>query len=235
MKIKLLLIIFIALMPVLFFQCENESTSNGIYEEKTIEGTVYYQDTLLETPERKAPEADIYLHEDTVKNPYLYTIKANTEGKFELPYVLQKSTNYQIRGEFKADNVVYKGFISKTNDTGLKLLLTQETPLTTLKIKLKLSDQPFHNAKVYLFTNKELLAVHKDTSVNNITGYTLQDSSNSRGVVLFKNLNNDAGNKYYIFTKYNIGKDKYIDSTSISLSNTEGNLKVIKLTKLVNL
>ncbi|MFD2523096.1 hypothetical protein [Emticicia soli] len=235
MKKKLLLIIFVALMPILFFQCEDESTGSGIYEEKTIQGTVYYQDTLLETPEKKAPEADIYLHADTIKNPYLYAIKADAEGKFELPYVLQKNTNYQIRGELKADNIVYKGAIFKTKDTGLKLLLTQETPATTLKIKLKLSDQPFYNAKVYLFTNKELLAVHKDTSFNNVTGYTLQDSSNSRGVVLFKSLNNDEGNKYYIFTKYNIGKNKYLDSTSISLSNTQGNFKVIELTKSVNL
>jgi len=208
------------LTPLLAFSlilgCDKypESIEKNLYEVVEVNGEVYLQDTFKDQPETMtAPEAVIYLTTIESATPYLYSTKADKDGKFTLTHTLKQPDNLFVVGRYTdKTGLLFEGKqLYSTFESNPKLVLEPQYPGGKIKIKANdLAGQPLNEAIVYLFSSKSQAESITDKPSSFIGQYT----TNAKGIAVFYNL--DKNREYYVAAR----KDEIIASSTSVMSTT---------------
>ncbi|MBN8826307.1 MULTISPECIES: hypothetical protein [unclassified Spirosoma] len=214
----------LALSLVLGCDTYPESIENNLYEAAEVKGEVYIQDTFKEQPEMMtASEAVIYLTTIESATPYLYSTKADKDGKFTLTHTLKKPDNLSVVGRYADKNgLLFEGKqLYSTFKSNPKLILEPQYPGGKIRIKANdLAGQPLNEAIVYLFSSRSQAESIADKPVSFVGQYT----TNSKGVAVFYNL--DENREYYVAAR----KDELIASPTSVSSTTASPTSITSIT-----
>ncbi len=153
-------------------------------EESVRLDTAFYADNILNTSQNIAPEATIYIADNSDAEPFFNQFKASKEGEYNIDFVPNRSGLFVV-GQWKdSRGILFKG--SKTYESSEDLILYPRYPGGKIKVTVKDAGmQPVNGVEVYLFVNESLAG---SVAAGDPKGFFKKETTNENGIAFFYNL-----------------------------------------------
>lgn len=173
---------------VIFIGSCDTDKPGDFYVPTTIEGTIYLEDTILETPSKIARETTVYLSKNTtIDEPHLFEAKTDKEGKFKFEFKPEDGIICIIGKYTETDKIIYTNAVRVDEfSRNPKLILSPRYPRGKIKVTVKdASMQPVNGVEVYLFVNQSLAG---SVAAGNPNGFIKKETTNENGIAFFYDL-----------------------------------------------
>jgi len=177
---KVYLFIFIA-VSIILINCKGGDE----FVPSKANGTVYYQDNIIEGLKNLATEADVFISSNTEADPFITKFKADKEAKFTIDFEPKRQDLYLV-GEWKdSRGILFKGNV-KLLSSGTELMLSPRYPRGKIKVTVKDAGmQPVNGVEVYLFVNESLAG---SVAAGAPKGFFKKETTDENGIAFFYDL-----------------------------------------------
>lgn len=173
-----------------------KNENREIYENKSLQGIVYFENDKLGELKSVSKKTLVYLSSDSKGSTFITKTETDSLGKFEFKFVPENLDNISIFSEKNIGGIKYTGNI-KSTETEKEIILKPNYPGNSILVEVKDQNSGLNGVEIFLFANESQAKNIENEEPKN---FVQKSTTNNLGKAIFYNL---PSIQYFVVSKSN--------------------------------